>query len=85
MFAFTLRSIRIAVGYAEKEVGDQCGITKQELRDIEDDCSATDLCLLDKIIEFYKVPVELVFLGPEKDCIMRNRNLQVSRKCHAFK
>lgn len=75
MFKITLRVARESCGYTVGEVAEYCGISVHTFNDLEIDSGQMQFPLMQKLINLYRVPLDLVYFGTEVDCIKRNRLL----------
>jgi len=62
----TLRDIRNAKDYTIHEVAEYCGVSAEEIEEIEIDSSEISYDLLIKITDLYRVPPDCIYLGVTK-------------------
>ncbi len=73
MFQITLRNARESCGYSIGEAAECLGVTIDTLKVYENDTSLVPVKTISKINLLYNVPLMLIFIGTEDNCVLNNR------------
>ena len=65
MQQITLRVLRTNRGYPVSKVAEYCGISEEKYKEFEEDCSEMPISIGRKIREFFNIPLQFVFIGPD--------------------
>lgn len=76
MFQITLRHARESCGYSIEDAADNLGVTIDALKGYENDTSLIPVKTISKINLLYNVPLMLIFIGTEDNCVLNNRKNQ---------
>lgn len=74
----TLRATRLCYGYSLIQLANYLGISVGEVRKMEDDSSQISHTQIAKLEKLYNYSMDDIYIGPETECILLNRNRKVT-------
>ncbi|WP_336746621.1 helix-turn-helix domain-containing protein [Paenibacillus sp. y28] len=74
-YKITIRAARINAGLTGTQAADLLGISARTLSKYERNSGKMTLGVIVKMLAVYAVPYDLLYFGPESECVKRNNEL----------